>query len=232
MQIIRSKRRSLAVEIHPERGLLVRAPLRMPQKDIDDFLHARRDWIDKHQARIAQERVARGPRNYEAGETFGYLGQQLTISLESGGARSRRPTTRREGDRLIITLNRAQALSAQERRADLQQSVVAFYRRAAQGDLPPRVAYFCDQLGLPMPAVTIAHQRRRWGSCSTRSGLRLNLRLLLCDEDLVDYVVAHEVCHLREMNHGPRFHHLLETLIPEARRLSRRLAQESERYRF
>ena len=83
-----------------------------------------------------------------------------------------------------------------------------------------------------MPTVSIAHQRRRWGSCSRRSGLRLNLRLMLCDDALVDYVVAHEVCHLREMNHGPRFHQLLDGLIPASRDLSQRLSRESERYRF
>lgn len=232
MQLIRSKRRSLVLEIHPERGLLVRAPLRMPQKEIDAFIQARRAWIDKHEGRLRQERVRRGPRRYEVGETFAYLGENLTLAFEPGTTATRRPKTQRDGDCLVVTLNRAEALTDEARRSELRESVIAFYRQAAQREFPPRVAFFCDQLGLPMPTVSIAHQRRRWGSCSRRSGLRLNLRLMLCDDALVDYVVAHEVCHLREMNHGPRFHQLLDGLIPASRDLSQRLSRESERYRF
>ena len=232
MQLIRSRRRSLMLEIHPERGLLVRAPLRMPQKEIEAFLHSRRDWIEKHQAHLRHERRLRGPRRYEPGELFGYLGEELTLAHEPGDSMRRRPKAQRRGASLVLTLHRAGTLSGEERRQALRDSVIAWYRQAAHIELPPRVAFFCDQLDLPLPAISIAHQRRRWGSCSSRSGLRLNVRLLLCDETLIDYVVAHEVCHLREMNHGPRFHDLLEGLIPEARRLSQRLGRESERYRF
>ena len=232
MKVIRSQRRTLSLELHPEHGLLIRAPLRMPQQEIEAFVATRKQWIEGHEARLAEARAARGPRNYLEGEVFGYLGEDLVLCHHSGQWPSRRPKTRREGGRLVIDLNRAEGLSGDRRRDDLKESVVAFYRNQAKLEFAPRVAFYCDELGLRYPSVTIAHQRRRWGSCSSRSGLRLNLRLLLCDDDLVDYVVAHEVCHLKEMNHGPHFHRLLESLIPGARARSQRLAQESERYRF
>ena len=232
MKVIRSQRRTLSLELHPEHGLLIRAPLRMPQQEIEAFVATRKKWIEGHEARLAEARAARGPRNYLEGEVFGYLGEDLVLRHRAGQWPSRRPKAQRDGECLIIDLNRAEGLSGDRQRAEIKESVVAFYRRQAKIELAPRVAFYCDELGLPYPSVAIAHQRRRWGSCSSRTGLRLNLRLLLCDEQLVDYVVAHEVCHLKEMNHGPRFHRLLEGLIPDAQQQSQRLARGSERYRF
>lgn len=232
MEILRSRRRSLVIELHPERGLLVRAPLRMPMTRVEAFLASRKDWIARAQAHLDEQRAKRGPRNYEPGERFGYRGTELELVHESGGAMHRLPCARREGATLRIKLHRAEGLEGEARRQALRRAVVELYRREAVEVFQPKLLDCCQRLGLKPPALRIGHQRRRWGSCSGRSGIRLNLRLLLADEALIDYVVAHEVCHLREMNHGPRFHRLLQSLIPEAPARSARLRREGERYRF
>lgn len=222
----------MSLEVHPERGVLVRAPLRMPQGRIDAFLKSREAWLQKQLQALDDARSKRGPRRYEDGETFTLLGDSLELRHEPGKRRHHRPRARRAEGAILLALNRAGELAGEARRSELRQAVVDLYRDLAKADLPLRVRDYCLRLNLPQPPVAIAHQRRRWGSCSSRHGIRLNLRLMLCDEELVNYVVAHEVCHLKEMNHGPNFHRLLEGLIPDARRCSRRLAKESETYRL
>ena len=78
-----------------------------------------------------------------------------------------------------------------------------------------RVEEFCLRLGRPAPAVGLTNARTRWGSCSSRSGIRLHWRLIHLPLGLIDYVVAHEVAHLVEMNHSPRFWSVVESLYPD-----------------
>ena len=90
-----------------------------------------------------------------------------------------------------------------------------------------RIEEYCHRLGLPVPAVRLSNARTRWGSCSSRSGIRLHWRLVHLSPALIDYVVAHEVAHLVEMNHSPRFWAVVERLYPdwrEARAALRRAA--------
>lgn len=86
-----------------------------------------------------------------------------------------------------------------------------------------RVQALCARLGRPPPPVRLTNARTRWGSCSSRSGIRLHWRLLHLPPALIDYVVAHEVAHLVEMNHSPRFWAVVETLCPDWRRARRQL---------
>ena len=91
----------------------------------------------------------------------------------------------------------------------LQARALAWYRG--------RVEEYCHRLDLPMPAVRLSNARTRWGSCSSRSGIRLHWRLIHLPPALIDYVVAHEVAHLVEMNHSARFWAVVERLYPDWR---------------
>ncbi len=91
-------------------------------------------------------------------------------------------------------------------RKALQARALVWYRG--------RVEEFCHRLGLPVPPVRLSSARTRWGSCSSLSGIRLHWRLIHLAPELIDYVVAHEVAHLREMNHSPRFWAVVESVLP------------------
>ncbi|MCB1945628.1 MAG: M48 family metallopeptidase, partial [Thauera sp.] len=110
---------------------------------------------------------------------------------------------------------------------DPQRALVRALRARALAWYRGRVEEFCHRLGVPVSAVSLSSAATRWGSCSTRSGIRLHWRLIHLEPALIDYVVAHEVAHLAEMNHSPRFWAVVERLYPdwrEARAALRRAA--------
>lgn len=98
-------------------------------------------------------------------------------------------------------------------------------RAAAKAFLPSRVEELASAHGFEYAAVRIKHNVSNWGSCSVKGNINLNLNLMRLPEDLRDYVILHELCHLKYMNHGPQFHALLESLCPDHRTKSRRLRE-------
>ena len=98
--------------------------------------------------------------------------------------------------------------------ADARQLLLRGLQQRSLELFTNRVEAFCLRLGRPMPAVGLSNARTRWGSCSSRSGIRLHWRLIHLPLPLIDYVVAHEVAHLVEMNHSPRFWSVVESLYP------------------
>lgn len=98
---------------------------------------------------------------------------------------------------------------------DLKRILVKFYRDKAREIFEERAAYFAGKLGVKFEKVFIKDQSSRWGSCSSAKNLNFNFRLLLAPERVLDYLVIHEVCHLREMNHSSRFWDLVESLMPD-----------------
>ncbi len=102
-------------------------------------------------------------------------------------------------------------------------------RAQAKLSLPPRLKELADEHGFTYNRVTIKNNISNWGSCSAKGNINLNLRLVTLPQSLQDYVMLHELCHLREMNHGPRFHALLESLCPDHRILEKELRQHKLR---
>ena len=150
--------------------------------------------------------------------------QRKTISLEissSGNLLVRCPQQMSqkaidaflESKRSWIESHRTPRLNAPKLPPLTMEEIEALADRAL-ADLPPRVARFAPKLGVTYGAITIRNQRTRWGSCSSKGNLNFNCLLMLCPEDVRDYIVVHELCHRREMNHSPRFWALVKTVLP------------------
>lgn len=167
-EIIRSRRKTLALEITGEGRLLVRAPLRCSRARIDAFAAAHAAWIEKHLA-LQRERAARRPPAPTAAEI--------------------------------------EALKAR-----------------ARAELPPRVAYWSEKMGVAPAGFKVTAARKRYGSCSAKNSLCFSCFLMNCPEAAVELVVVHELCHIREKNHGPGFYALLERYLPDWRERKRLLS--------
>ena len=98
-------------------------------------------------------------------------------------------------------------------------------RAQAKAELPGRLAALAAEHGFVYNKLTIKNNVSNWGSCSSKGNINLNLRLVTLPQELQDYVMLHELCHLKHMNHGPKFHELLETVYPGHRELARRLKE-------
>jgi predicted metal-dependent hydrolase len=207
---LRRDRRRLALRID-ERGLRVGAPRNVPLAEIEAFIRQHDVWVldklDAYARHVAPRHVA-----IHEGARLPLLGREVSIRVTAGGNRGLW-----QGDELWLAARPGSDLAALARRA-LQRRALEHFR--------PRLAHVVGQLGRPQPLLALSSARTRWGSCSVRSGIRLNWRMIHLPPEPVDYVIAHEAAHLVEMNHGARFWRVVETLCPEwqaARELLKRL---------
>lgn len=201
----RSVRKTLGLRID-HRGLTVGVPLRVGLGDVESFIRKHAEWVvDRLQARPV--RPPAEPCEPCDGAEIPVLGAPWRLRIARGANRIHwHEGLGQEGHVLELALRAGGSARALLLKA-LQQRGLELFRN--------RVEEYCLRLGRPVPPVGLSAARTRWGSCSSRSGIRLHWRLIHLPLPLIDYVVAHEVAHLVEMNHSPRFWSVVETLYPE-----------------
>ena len=158
-ELIRSRRKTLALEITRDCRVLVRAPLRLSQAKIDAFVESHAAWIQTHLEQQRQRMASTPP-----------------------------PPT---------------------------QADIAALKATARAVLPEKVAYWSREMGVRPTGLKITTARKRYGSCSGKNSLCFSCFLMDCPEEAIDLVVVHELCHIKEKNHGPRFYALLEQYLPD-----------------
>lgn len=163
VEIIRSSRRSISVEIRRDGTILVRAPRRMSREQIAAFLEQKRGWIEKHRRLMAERKKA-------------------AADIEK-----------------------------------LSQAELDALAARAKKELGERTAHFAPMVGVTYGRITIRAQRTRWGSCSSKGNLNFNCLLMLAPPEVRDYVVVHELCHRKHMDHSPAFWAEVERVMPDWR---------------
>lgn len=210
----RSRRRTIGLAID-QRGLRVGAPLQARLGDIETLILEHGQWVlDKladWRSRPAPDRLA-----FSEGVVIIALGEALTVTVTPGSRQ-----------RWLFSDQKLHLFvpPAVEARVVLEKAL----RDKARLTFAERLAHYALQIGVPAPPLRLSAARTRWGSCSHHGGISLNWRLVLMPLPVVDYVVAHELAHLKEMNHSPRFWSVVEQLCPDwrARRLElRQLARQ------
>ena len=203
----RRRRRTLGITVDAQ-GLRVAAPLRAPWREIEGFLREKERWILRKLDEWS--RMPRGTHLHGAsGELVPVFGVPYLLDVAPG----RRHVERRDG-RLVMTLGR------RSRPVDV---LVAWLKHQALDTFRPRVAHYAAQLGAGAPQVRLSNARTQWGVCTEDGTIRLCWRLVHLEPALTDYVIAHEVAHLVEMNHSRRFWALLGRLYPDWRLARERL---------
>lgn len=214
-QITRSQRKTLCITIR--RGeVCVRAPLRLPLAQILRFVDQKAPWINNVLER-QQQMPSAVPRTFVDGETFLLLGRTLTLRVEEG----KKPAVVVDGDDLVLTMGAG---------GNTDQRIKAlsdWYRQSAREYFIERCAYFGEQLGLRPQGIKIRIYKSRWGSCNHRGELQFNWLLLMAPPEVVDYVVVHELCHLRHFNHSPEFWQLVMSILPNYQQQRQWLKQQN-----
>ena len=213
-QLKRSQRRTIGLSID-HRGLRVGAPNRARLGDIESLIQQHGQWVlDKLAA--WRDRPPPEKLSITHGTVVFALGEPLTVAITDIG----RSRWQFAGN--TLNLNPSPTV-------DANQLLEKALREKARLLFAQRLAHYAPLLGVGAPPLRLSSARTRWGSCSHHGGIALNWRLIFMPLVIVDYVVAHELAHLKEMNHSPRFWSVVEQLCPDwrARRLElRRLAQQ------
>jgi hypothetical protein len=202
-RLIRSRRRTIGMEVGLA-GLTVRAPHRASLRAVESALAERGAWIVRSLAKWRARRRDTLPREWTSGAPIVYLGRELTLAVFA----SRRKAI--AADLLNLTVLHPRPHDG----AGLARDVVAWLEGEALRLVVPRVADLAAQVTPAPPAVKLSGARSEWGSCNAAGEIRLNWRLVQLPPELALYVIAHEVAHLVELNHSPRFWQVVERLLP------------------
>ena len=195
-------------------GLELVYPPGRQQPHPEALLQERSDWILSAIEKFSDANANRPRRDYREGEAFLFRGARYKLLLEKAQSHSR-TAVRLKGDCLALSLPDSTPATASD---IIRQAIEQFYRRQAKIYLPARVCELADMHGFEYGVVRIKNQKTRWGSCSAKRNINLNLRLMMAPDEAIDYVIIHELCHLRELNHSPAFWALVASYCPEFRR--------------
>ncbi len=211
-RLIRARRRTIGMEVDLT-GLSVRAPKWVTLSEIEAALQERAAWIVKALAEWRARRRDVMPREWKSGAPILYRGREL--ALEVFPARR----VRIAPDLFHLTVLHPHA----QDEALVAELVGKWLRDEAWTFVAPQVTTYAGRLTAAAPTVRLSNARSEWGSCNARGEIRLNWRLVQLPPVLAEYVVAHEVAHLVELNHSPRFWALVESLLPGHAALRREL---------
>ncbi|RHP25715.1 M48 family peptidase [Clostridium sp. AF34-13] len=164
IEVIRSKRKMLAIEIRPDMRVVVRAPEKIPQNEIMKFVEEKQNWIKKH---------------------------------------------------LVQMYFKAEEIKKQKKEPALTNADIEKLCQKALSVIPDKVKYYAEIMGITYGRITIRNQKTRWGSCSNKGNLNFNCLLMLMPDKVLDYVVVHELCHLKQMNHSKKFWKEVERYMPD-----------------
>jgi len=198
-KLVRSKRKTLSLIVETDGSLTVRAPLRIKDADIWRFIEIKSEWIKRKQAQVRKDALA--PRQYVDGEKFWYLGKEVPLRIVLDG-------------KPALVMDRVFKL----RRSAQPQAASHFekwYKKQAREVLTERVEYFTQKHSFKVSKIRISSARTRWGSCSHKGTLSFTWRLVMAPLKVIDYVVVHELCHLKEMNHSKAFWAQVEAILPD-----------------
>jgi predicted metal-dependent hydrolase len=206
-----ARRRTIGLKVGPE-GLSVTLPARTSARQADRVLRERADWVIEKLEKW-QSRPAPRPLEGVSGETVSWLGApRALLVLPHDRARTRIAL----GEDVISVFVDA-GLEGDLRAATVRRALTRWRAAEALAFMAPRLAAHAAALGRPAPEVKVRAQTSRWGSCASDGVIRMNVRLMHHHADHVDFVCAHEACHLIEMNHSDRFYALLDRLMPDHR---------------
>jgi len=207
-ELVHSDRDTMAIHVHPDLSVVVDAPLGSSLGDVLDRVQNKAKWITKQQRQYFahQPTVTRIPR-FESGETHYYLGKQYRLKVVEDDIER----VRFYRGRLYIHLRNPHNY-------DHKQKMLQKWYRVRAGFVFSQQLDTCypliEPFGIAYPDLKIRDMKSRWGSASPQGNITLNLRLIYVPKRLINYVILHELCHLREMNHSTDYYELLGSVLP------------------
>ncbi|UOF00602.1 M48 family metallopeptidase [Bdellovibrio reynosensis] len=180
------------------------------QKMIVDFLMSKKDWIEKTFEKFAAIEEKFPDKRIRSLETFPFLGKERKLKVVITLNKKAFVSVTDENLLLHIPRNSWSATTLIEEHPTALKEIRHFYKREAVQHLSERVKYWAEQMNLHPAQLKFREQRTRWGSCTSRKSINLNWRLIVFAEEIIDYVIIHELAHLEHMNHSDRFWGLVE----------------------
>lgn len=216
----RKRRKTISLQVSSNSGLIVSAPYFTPADEIDRFVREKQNWIQKALQKHREDATKNKTREYVTGEHFFYLGQSYPLEVffepfEHAG---------------VVFWNNRFHLNAQENKSLKKHYFISWYKKKAYDFIYQHVDFFSVMLKLQHGSLKISSAERRWGSCSADDNLSFSFRLIMAPPDIIDYVIVHELMHIKEKNHSAAFWKLIEMVMPEYKIHRRWLKENNHKF--
>jgi predicted metal-dependent hydrolase len=199
-KIIRSRRRTIALEITPSATLIVRVPLRAPPEYIEEIIRQKHSWIVRKFDEMKRRPLLSG-HEYAEGEIFLFLGREYPLHIVQDSN-----MTIERSDKLYVSGTLL---------PDIKNHIRCWYREEAHKEIQARCMWFSMKTGHIPTSIRITDARQRWGSCTHKGGLNFSWRLIQAPPDIVDYVVVHELVHISQPDHSRKFWNKVREILPD-----------------
>ncbi len=201
-KIIYSNRKTIALQINENAELIVRAPHYVSLKKINSFIDEKRDWLEKTINKAEQRKKAlQSNKEFRDGKTVMFLGKEYQVQLNG-------KTKNIEFSEYTIQFPFGKIEYADE-------YLTKWYKKQAKEIITLRIKDYAKALGLSFSKIGITSAKKRWGSCNSKGNINFSYRLVMTPPVIIDYVIVHELMHLKEMNHSPRFWAKVGQVIPD-----------------
>jgi len=207
--ITRSNRKTLAIHITKEATVEVKVPLQVQKTDIDKFVMSKEKWIIKQLVTRREANKLKSKFALRIGDMVLLQGKEYPIETRSGNNISF------DGEKFFVP----ELLEGIE----IKDAIIQMYRHLAKKILSQKTIFYANQMGVSPKAVKVNSAKTRWGSCSGKNSLNFSWLLVMADESVIDYVVVHELAHIKEHNHSDRFWNIVATVFPDYKERQQRL---------
>ena len=201
----RKRKRTISLQISDNSELVIAAPYFTPVAEINRFVQEKQNWIHKTIQKRKEDSINNKAKEYINGEMFYYLGE--SFPLETFFEQNERKGLVFWGNRFYLNT------------ADAAEEGISYfaswYKKKAKIHFRQRVDFYSHELNLRAKSVKITSANKRWGSCSADDNLSFSFRLIMAPPDIIDYVIVHELMHIKEKNHSAAFWKLIEAIMPE-----------------
>jgi hypothetical protein len=199
--LIRTKRKSISLVIDDKARLIVRAPVKTNFHEIEKFILDKSKWIEQKQ-RLVRERLRQQPKKrFEAGEEFLFLGKLYKLKISNNG-------------KYIFEFNKQNFILSKNHQSNARNLFIRWYKLQAYRIFKTKAEHYASKARLSYNQIKLSDADKRWGSCTSGRNLNFNWRLVMAPSKIIDYVIIHELAHLKELNHSKKFWALVERLCP------------------
>lgn len=212
--VTKSKRKTISIQVKADGSVVVKAPVFLSNGEIQKFVMEKENWIVRKQQEMRERNASVKKIGYTDGEMMLFQGRSYVLQvIKHSFVKAARITVKNEESILLVEIPSDGNVQVE---SDAVRSVILnWYVTQAAELIPQRVKYFHQYSPEEIHNVTIKDQKTRWGSCSSKHNLNFNWRLILVPSEVLDYVVVHEISHLRHMNHSKEFWKEVERVLPQ-----------------
>ncbi len=220
-ELTKSRRKTVAIQVKPEGTIYVKAPLWVSVREIEGYIRQKENWITEALQRMAEIKSRKAERTFATGETLLFMGKEYFLEVKEEKDR-KRSSVKMTADKIVLTVGLSAGIEAK------QAALEHWYREQARTLLTAKANRFSAILDVRHADIRIKDQKSRWGSCSSKGNLNFNWHIILAPEAIADYLVIHELCHLRFMNHSQEFWDCVESLYPDYKKARKWLRENGE----